>query len=149
MTVASPVGASTGVSPTGRGLVRSGRGPVLVGALVLLGALVIAIASSGGRVGYLDPDAVSPAGSRAVAEVLRGQGVEVVRAVGIAAATEAGPGDTLVIPVPDALTVRQIDELASTGADLVVVGASRDDIVDGPRSRPLGRSRRARAGPRP
>ncbi len=92
MTTAATATADTGVSPTGRGLLRSGRGPVIVGAVVVIGAFVIALASSGGRVGYLDPDAVSPAGSRAVAEVLRGQGVEVVRAVGIASATQARSG---------------------------------------------------------
>ncbi len=34
-----------------------------------------------------------------------------------------------MIPEPDALTVVQIKELASTGADLVVVGSSREDVV--------------------
>ncbi len=98
-------------------------------ALVLLVALLIAVLSSGGRTGTLDPDSVSPAGSRAVAQLLRGQGVSVDRAFGIAAATDARPGDTLVISMPDLLTVQQAKELASTGADVVIVDASRPEIV--------------------
>jgi hypothetical protein len=52
------------------------------------------------------------------------------RALGIAAATDARPGDTLVVSMPDLLTVVQATELASTGADLVVVDASRPEIVN-------------------
>ncbi len=117
-------------SPSGAQLWRSGRRPAVVVAVVLLVALLIAALSSGGRTGTLDPDSVSPAGSRAVAQLLRGQGVSVDRAFGIAAATDARPGDTLVISMPDLLTVEQAKELASTGADLIVVGASRPDIVN-------------------
>ena len=105
------------------------RLPILVFAALLAVASFIALLSAGGRTGFLDPDSVSATGSRAVAEVLCGQGVEVVRAPGIAAATQAQPGDTLVIPTPDLLTVEQAKELASTGADLVVVGASNPDVV--------------------
>ncbi len=127
--VAPGTAPATSVSPTSRRMLRSGRGPAIVGGLVLLGALVIAWATSGGRVGFLDPDAVSPTGSKAVAEVLRDQGVEVIRAAGIAEATQAGPGDSLLLSFPDLLTVEQARELASTDADLIVVGASREDIV--------------------
>ena len=126
MTTTAP---ATAVSPTGRGIARSWRGPVLVGVVVLLGALLIALVSSGGRVGYLDPDSVSSSGSRAVANVLRGQGVEVVRAVGIPEATRAGAGDTLLLSQPDLLTTDQLRALAATGADLVVVGAQSEAVV--------------------
>lgn len=120
----------TPLSPSGAQLWRSGRRPAAVVAVVLLAALLIAALSSGGRTGTLDPDSVSPSGSRAVAQLLRGQGVSVDRALGIAAATDARVGDTLVIPMPDLLTVEQAKELASTGADLVVVDASRPEIVE-------------------
>ena len=129
MTTTATASATTSVSPTSRGLWRSGRGPAMVGVLVVLAALVIAWVSSGDRVGFLDPDSVSATGSRAVAEILREQGVEVVRADGVAAATQAGPGDTLVLSQPDLLSLEQVQELVSTGADLVVVGAVREDVV--------------------
>ena len=120
---------TTSVSPTRRSLTRTWRGPVAVGAVLVLAALLIAAVSSGGRVGYLDPDSVSQSGSRAVAEVLRGQGVEVVRAVGVADATQAHRGDTLVLSQPDLLTTEQLHEMVSTGADLIVVGAQDESVV--------------------
>jgi Domain of unknown function (DUF4350) len=127
-TATTPEGTS--VSPTGRTLWESARRPALVVAFVLLAALFIAWATSGDRTGRLDPDSVSASGSRAVAQLLRAQGVEVVRAEGVAAATQAGPGDTLLLSAPDLLTVEQANALASTGADLVVVGTGRPDIVE-------------------
>lgn len=115
--------------PSTRTLARRLRGPVVAGVVVILGALVVAVISSGGRVGYLDPDAVSSSGSRAVAEILRDQGVEVVRAVGVAEATQATTGDTLLLSQPDLLSTVQLRTLASTGADLVVVGAQDERVV--------------------
>ncbi len=120
----------TSISPTGRTLWASGRRPALVVAFVLLSALFIAWATSGNRTGSLDPDSVSASGSRAVAQLLRAQGVDVVRAEGVAAAAQAGPGDTLLLSAPDLLTVEQANELASTGADLVVVSTGRPDIIE-------------------
>ena len=53
-------------------------GPRSIVVLVLVVALVLGWAASGGRRGYLDPEAVDPAGSKAVVQVLQQQGVEVV-----------------------------------------------------------------------
>ncbi len=125
----SAVETETAVSPTGRTLWHRGRLPALLVVAALLAAILIAAVTSGGRLGSLDPDSVSATGSKALAQILRGQGVEVVRAQGIAAATQAQEGDTLVIPGPDYLTVTQAKELISTGADLVVVGATRPEII--------------------
>ena len=121
--------ATTATSISGRQLWRSGRGLLLVGALALAGALLIAVLSSGHRAGFLDPESVTGSGSRAVAQVLRSQGVDVTRAEGVAAATSARAGQTLVLSQPDLLTVEQARELASTDADLVVV---EDDPIAGP-----------------
>lgn len=101
---------------------RAARGPVAVGVLVLLGATVIAVFSGTPAGGRLDPRSAAPSGSRAVAEVLRDQGVEVELATTTAAVeAKAAAGDTVLVLDPALLAPAQVDRVRDTGADLVVV----------------------------
>ena len=76
-------------TPTVRARLRANRGVIVVGALVLVVALLLAIAQSRRSVGLLDPDATDPQGSHAVAALLEAQGVTVVRVTTAQAAAEA------------------------------------------------------------
>jgi Domain of unknown function (DUF4350) len=110
---------------------RRWRSTAGIGALVVVAGLGIAALSLGGNKNDLDPDAPTHNGSRALAHLLRDQGVDVRRTVGVAAtASSARPGDTIMIIEPDALTVEQAKQLRSTGADLVVVRPTVDDVLD-------------------
>ena len=69
-------------------------------------------------------------GSRALAQLLGRHGITVIRTEGVDAAQgSAGQGDTLLVVGPELLTPDLAAALRSTGADLVVVGASSNDVV--------------------
>ncbi|MGZ4669190.1 MAG: DUF4350 domain-containing protein [Blastococcus sp.] len=113
--------AATTTDPTAAQLWRAARGPLAVAGAVLLGALALAAVAGGRPSGYLDPRAADPAGSRALAQVLRHQGVRVdlVRTLGQVRAT-VGPSDTLFVAAPDLLVDSQVRAVRGTGADLVL-----------------------------
>jgi hypothetical protein len=97
-------------------------------ALVLAGVLV-GVLSAAGPSGRLDPASYAPLGSRAVAELLRDQGVPVTRLDTVdAVAAASRPGLTVVIPVPQALAVGELERLAELPSALVVVGAGSEQL---------------------
>lgn len=101
---------------------RAARGPVAVAAVVLLGTLVLAVTAGGPGSGRLDPREPDASGGRAVAEILRDQGVAVDLVTTSKGAREsAGPGDTLLVVDPELLVPEQVAAVRATGADLVVV----------------------------
>lgn len=126
--VAAPAADPTATGPTVRTTVRTARGPVLVGLALLLTGGLVGLLGATGDGGRLDPDSFSPAGSRAVAELLRAQGVEVVRADTVRGALDAD-GDVLVLPAPQALAPAELEQLADAGPRLVVVGADDDQLA--------------------
>jgi hypothetical protein len=102
--------------------VRRWRWALGVGGFVLLFALLIALTTPGSTQVHLDPDNTGRGGTRAVAEVLRQQGVEVRRVTTVDAAVGvADRGSTLVVVNPDLLDEGMLDRLGGTGADLVLV----------------------------
>jgi hypothetical protein len=112
------------LAPSAGQLWRAARGPLAVAAAVLVAGIALAAVAGGTRSGLLDPRAVDPAGSRAVAQVLRDQGVQVtlvtrydqLRAL-------VGPGDTVLVTFPERLAPPQAAAVGAIRADLVVVGA--------------------------
>lgn len=151
--------ASRSTDPSAAELWRAARGPLAVGLVVLLGALVLAAVAGRPGSGRLDPRAPDPAGSRAVAEVLRDQGVQVDLVTTTAGVREsAGAGDTLLVVDPELLVDEQVDAVLGTGADLVVVAPVAPErftaaVTAGPDTEPdlrlpacpLGPARRAGA----
>lgn len=105
---------------------RSNRTPLIILAGVLL-ALVVAAAvlrpPSYMRGAQGDPENPEPAGTMAVAEMLRDHGVEVnvVRSVSSALAAD---GNLLAITHPGALTGHQLESLAERSVDTVLIGVS-------------------------
>lgn len=95
--------------------------------MVLLVTAALAWLAAPPRQGSLDPGAAGPAGTMALARLLEDEGVQVdlVRRTA-AARAQAGPGTTLLVAIPDLLGKNQLDALADTGADVVLVAPGRD-----------------------
>lgn len=99
---------STSASPTARQVWTRTRGVLLAVALLLIGAVAIAVINSGARHGSLDPRSADPQGSRAIAQLLADRGVSTRVVTTLDQARRAtGPDTTLLIAVPDLLTHRQ------------------------------------------
>jgi hypothetical protein len=65
--------------PTMRQRLRANRGLLAIVLAVVIAALLIAFTQSRRSAGQFDPDAADPSGSQALATLLRGQGVTVIR----------------------------------------------------------------------
>jgi len=116
------------VDPTIRQRWRRNR--VLVGAGVVVAIGVVGVAlGSGTRGGDLDPRSFTGGGSHATAVLLGQRGVHVVTATDVATAEQlAVSGSTLVVVWPQFLSTDELSTIASSHADLVVVGAEVDAI---------------------
>jgi hypothetical protein len=114
----------TTLDPTAAQLWQAARGPVVVLLLVLVTGVAMAAVAGGRPTGLLDPRAADPSGSRAVASLLRDQGVtvELVR-TSAAMRASAHSGDTLLVTTPDQLVASQARAVRDSGADLVLAGA--------------------------
>ena len=114
---------------------RAGARPLLVGALVLLGAVVMAVVAGGPGSERLDPAEPAPTGTRAVAQVLADESVDVVRVTTTDGAVDAVAGDafstTVLVTDPELLVAEQVDRLTATGADLVLVAPSAPERFAG------------------
>ncbi|GAA4570682.1 DUF4350 domain-containing protein [Planotetraspora kaengkrachanensis] len=116
---------SFSVSPTARGVWRRGRAIVLVGAIVVIAAVVPLLLPSGSPQGGtpLDPGDSSLVGSRALAQVLGAHGVEVRRVGDVATAlAAAGPDSQLLITDSVSLTQGEAGRIAAAPADRLIVG---------------------------
>jgi hypothetical protein len=98
--------------PTGRGIAI---------ALLLLVALVVLMVTTSRRTGYLDPAAVDPSGSRAVANVLGDQGVVVTDVRTTTDATANAAGATVLVTESTLLTNEMISEVLESGPARVVL----------------------------
>lgn len=137
----APAGASTGPSrPRGR---RIGVWIAIGVALLVIGGIGAALSTANQWAARdaLDPASAGPSGTRALAEILRDHGVEVVVARDRDAAAEAlGTGRaTLVLPDAPALSDDAVSQLVADAADVVLIeprARTLDLLVDG--SEPAG-----------
>ncbi len=99
----------------------------LVIGIVVIGVALIGVALSGvgawSERDALDPESAGPSGTRALAELLRDQGVEVVVARDRGSATEALTRGTatLALPDPAALSDDAVSRLADAATDVVLL----------------------------
>lgn len=127
----------TVTTPTLGALLRRGRVWALLLALVAVGTLLLTVATgSPAAAPDLDVDSAAPDGARALAQVLREQGVDVVRADGIDEARAAlDPVATLLIDDPGAvLDEQQYADLAGAAGAVVLIrptGAALDSLLPG------------------
>ena len=116
---------STPLDPSGRARLSSLRKPLLVLVILLLVATAIAVSRAGAATGYLDPDAATPGGGRALRVLLEERGVSVTSVrTSEAAVSDAAAGDTLLVASPEDLSPHQLDVLEQSTADLVLVDPS-------------------------
>lgn len=120
-------------TPRLRDRVRANRGLLLVGMLVLVGALLLALAQSSRQRGFLDPAAVDPTGAAALATILEEQGVRVVRTTDAATAARelrAAGGSAALLVVPTALvSERMAGTVGAVPRDGTVLVAPDDSIL--------------------
>jgi len=93
-----------------------------VAATLLVVALLGAWAATPQSATPLDPDSPAPGGARAVAEILRDQGIPVERVTDRSQALASPVGSTIVVAYPELLGQADLDALASSPADVVLLG---------------------------
>ena len=108
----------------------AGRGPLAVLLLIVLVGVAAGYVKSREAHGRLDPRAYDPAGSRAIAELLRDQGVavELTRTTDQAVA-RADDQSTLLILRPSLLQKPQLAALADAGTERVVLVEPTEDSL--------------------
>ncbi|NEA19401.1 DUF4350 domain-containing protein [Streptomyces halstedii] len=109
------------------------RGLLLAALLLAVAGITFAALTSGGAHGRLDPRSPDPAGSRAVAELLKDRGVTVDVATTLDEATAAaGPDTTLLVAGPNVLTAYQRHVLRAATGDssgrTVLVAPGRSSV---------------------
>ncbi len=121
----APVSAVGDVGEVGEMGARASRRrwlwPTVVGVSVLLAVAYAAVMVPRTRAGDLDPDSATPAGSRALAQILRGQGVD-VQVVRHSEDLTAAGGTTIVVVRPELVPLDILTWLGDVaGDDLVLV----------------------------
>ncbi|MFF7859095.1 DUF4350 domain-containing protein [Streptomyces sp. NPDC007904] len=132
MTTGVPL-PSTSASPTARQVWTRARGVALALVLLLAAAVAIAVVRSDARHGELDPRSADPYGSRAVAQLLAGRGVDTRVVTTLDEATAAAaPDTTLLVAVPDLLTpdqqTRMHSAVTGSGGRTVLVSSGSASV---------------------
>jgi len=112
---------TTAVRRDPRALWRAARGPLAIAGVLIVLAVVVAALSPRSARGYLDPDSAGGEGSRALVTLLRERGVQVDPATSSADLRGADRDATVLVPFPESLSQIQLDALAATRADLVLL----------------------------
>ncbi|QFU93547.1 DUF4350 domain-containing protein [Amycolatopsis sp. YIM 10] len=115
----------TSTSPDAAKIWRAAKKPLIILAILLAGVLVLVIVRGDqGAREELHPDSYAPDGGRALAQVLRQQGVRVDQVDTFTEAeAESAEGATLLITKPDLLPPERLLELRDRTERLVLAGA--------------------------
>lgn len=134
---ATPVVLGGGVSGSSRARARwrTWRWPLLVALVVVLAGLVGALVRPPLSDERFGPENAAPDGARALAQILGDQGVRITTVRSTADAVAAAQaGTTLLVVETYLLSDAQLDDLAATGADLVLAapeGYHLPQLTDG------------------
>lgn len=121
--------STTSISPGARERARRGRRGAIVVVIVLATALLLAWIGRGATRGYLDPHSYNDAGSRAVVELLRDQGVDVVKATrsnDVAQLLKESTPTTLLVAIPDLVDEQQVRSIVASKPESLVLVAPGD-----------------------
>lgn len=110
-------------------LPRPSRGLVLTLLVVIAAIAVITWTARANRAGYLQPDAVDPAGSRAIVNVLGANGVRVTSAGSTADAVEHAASATVLITSQAYLTPEMLEAVLGARPSRVVLVDSEPSAV--------------------
>ncbi|UOE44529.1 DUF4350 domain-containing protein [Agromyces larvae] len=121
---AEPV-AAVADTPTVRAALRRARTWIVLGAVLVVGAIVVLVVQGGLRAPgpALGADNAAPSGARALVQVLRGQGVEVTVAHRLDAAVDAADGATVLLYDEFGLLDRASLRRLAGAADGLVIAA--------------------------
>lgn len=132
VTTQGPVVVGDGTTAAGRARSRWRRlrGPLLVVVVLVVSGVLASLLRPQTSATGLAPDNPGPMGSRALAQILEAQGVDItyVRTSG-EALEAADEGSTLLVTGTYLLTPEQVEDLAATPADLVVVEPEGWDVA--------------------
>ncbi|MER7954398.1 DUF4350 domain-containing protein [Streptomyces sp. NPDC096030] len=128
-----PPTSTTSTSLGPRQIWGRARVVLLILGLVVIGGVILATVRSTDHHGHLDPRSADPNGSRAVAEILKAQGVSLQVVTTLDEVTAATGGDsTLLVTTPDLLTDHQQYTLRqamnTSDGRTVLVGAGRPSL---------------------
>ena len=118
----------TATGPTLRSVLRTSRGPVLLGGAALALVIVIALLAGTGTGSRLDPRSYAPGGTHALAQVLRDRGTD------FAAVENVETGDAVVVlPFPNAMSSSELALLRGSRTRVVVLAPSSEtlDVLGG------------------
>jgi hypothetical protein len=121
----------TTVSPDARRVWRAARAPVLIAAVIILGAIGLVLAKGTGTHGDLDPGSADPGGSQALARLLGQQGVRIVpahTADQAAAALGQNAEATLLVTDPSLVQPARLGELRGRAADAVFIAPQQGTL---------------------
>lgn len=120
---------STPTSPDAKRAWRAARAPIFIAVVILLGAILVLLTRGGTTYGDLDPGSAEPGGSRALADLLTRQGVQVVGARTFAdAKAELSPDATLLVTGPALVEPGHLAELRSHAGEAVLVGPRQQTL---------------------
>lgn len=111
---------TTSVSPDVRRVWKAARGPVIVGAIVVILAIVAALLSGSPGQGRLEPGSATPDGSRAVAKLLGSYGVNVERVDSVGTIDS---DSTLLVTQPNWVDPQRLAAISRLAGHTVLVGA--------------------------
>jgi hypothetical protein len=119
----------TAVSPDARRIWRGVRLPLAILALIFAAVLVAVLARGDQTFGALEPESYEPSGSRALAQLLKKQGVDVqiVRTFGDARGVATGA--TLLVTSPELVKPERLAELRRQAKDVVLVAPRTLDVL--------------------
>lgn len=112
---------ATTIAPGARSTWRSVRVPVIAGLVLLTVTVGLAVLAGRGATGQLDAESYEPAGSRAIAQLLRAEGVDVQVVRTVADARAAAAGATVLVTHPVLLPPDQLERATTRAAGVVLV----------------------------
>jgi hypothetical protein len=116
---------------------------VVIGLLLVAAALLLVVLAGRPQAGLLDPRAASPEGSRALAQLLRDQGVSITLAQSRDEADRSIASDaTLLVTVPDLVAPDDLNRLLQQSGTAVLVAPTETTLaVAAPGLRQVGEAR--------
>ena len=119
----------TSIAPGARSTWRTVRVPVLSAVLLLAVTIGLAVLAGRGATGQLDAESYEPAGSRAIAELLRDEGVTVHVVRTVADARAAPAGATVLVTHPLLLPAEQLERATARAAGVVLVQPDTNSLL--------------------